>query len=129
MEKKLVVTFPFGDPGTNKSNSMIAIIGSDYAQDEGCPIYVSIDVCADEHLELVWVGIEKGESPSTLGIARGAVEWAVEHWIAELWVVTAEPLLETATRNLEEEIRKAGADIVVCVCPKVSEIPSADYLV
>lgn len=128
MKRQLVVAFPFGDPGTSKSNRMIANIGSDYARGKGCPIYVPIDVWADKHLWLIWADMEKGESPSILEIAQGAVKWALENRIEELWVVTTKSLIKTATENLEVEIRKAGCDITVYVCPEVLKIPENDWI-
>ena len=120
MEKVGIVAFAFGVPHTIKANRHIAKIASKKALEFHAQVYTQSDISIDAlgfDIEVTYAKEEFGNSPPTLRIARGAVQWAIQNRLRGLWVVAAEPHLIRALRDLRRAADEAGVgqiDIRTC---------------
>jgi hypothetical protein len=104
--KNLVVAFAFGIPETTIANTEIALIAEKWAANLECPIYTQ----SEEYLHFDPVlcpnVIQTKEDPGlpapTLRIARGAVAYAIENGISQIFVVCAKPHLWRCLRDLHK---------------------------
>jgi hypothetical protein len=123
LNKSAVVAFAFGVPHSIRSNQRIA----DMARDSPL-IYTQRDIRIKNPVGRVDYTEEKeGEPPPTLRIARGAVQWAMNLGITELWIACALPHLWRCRRDLEYAIEEAGGEITVWICEEVMEYPMSSW--
>lgn len=105
MRKAGVVAFAFGMPGTILSNRRIAEIATKKARELNAPVYTQLDVFVGKDVRVERIKQKCIDNPpSTLRIARGAVEWAKRNDITELWIVAAKPHLWRARRDVQEVV-------------------------
>lgn len=109
-----VIAFAFGTPQSLRSNVRLARWATRFADrstnGNSFPIFTQHDILIDEDVyDVTYVhGEFRGKAPSTLRIAREAVEWAQERGIDSLWVIAAKPHLDRALRDLQWAARDAG---------------------
>jgi len=120
---KGIVAFAFGAPCTIESNKRIARIASHKAHEFGAPVYTQCDIFIEHGIEVY--NCEEIESlpPPTLRIARGAVQWAQEQRLSELWIVAAQPHLWRCLRDLERAVRETEAQIKILACEEIWYYP------
>jgi len=116
MEKNGVVAFAFGAPETILSNRRIALIASRAARTFNAPVYTQVDIKLKPEIEVEYIEEKPGRPPSTLRIARGAVQWAKKNKFEVLLIVAAAPHLWRCQRDLKYAVLEAKAGIVVQVC-------------
>lgn len=116
MRKGGIVAFAFGSPGTILPNKRIAQIATDQSKRLELPIYTQQDVLIEEDVSVERVAEKPGKPPSTLCIARGAIQWAIQNGISQLWVVAAKPHLYRAIRDLRcaAEESRVNMDLLAC---------------
>jgi len=68
---------------------------------------------------VVYTEEKQGSPPPTLRIARGAVKWAKESGLEDLWIVAAEPHLWRCTRDLIYAVKEMRAQIGVFICEDI----------
>lgn len=117
-----IVAFAFGTPSTIWSNKQIANIASRKAQELGIPIYTQRDVPVPIRGGVETIRIEEkfGKPPSTLRIARAAVQWAIECGFTTLLVMAAKPHLPRALRDIERTIQESGMVLKVCAFEEIN---------
>jgi len=116
-----VVAFAFGVPSSIRSNRLIALIASKRARELDCRVYTQFDVNILPGIETTYINQQDNNPPTTLRIARGAVQWAVIHRLTELWIVAAKPCLDRALRDVQQTIREIEAEIKVYVCAEINQ--------
>ena len=121
MEKVGVVAFAFGTPYTTVANRRIAAIASKKARELNCQVYTQFDVRVEKDIEVKYTEEEFGNPPPTLRIARGAVNWAIQNGINQLMIVAAKPLIWRATRDIQEAIFEAEAEVKIEIGSEVCQ--------
>jgi hypothetical protein len=111
-----VVAFAFGVPWTIIPNLRIAEIASQLSRELDAPIYTQLDVRPDRGLVVEYAEEAPGSPPPTLRIARGAINWAKQNWLTDLWVVAAKPHLWRALRDVREANKEAHMSLGI-LCP------------
>jgi hypothetical protein len=112
-----VVAFAFGVPNTLPGNRAIAAAASAKARSIGGPVYTQQDVLPlDDQVEAVQVAEHHPDRVPTLRIARGAVRWAKDRRLSELWVCAAPPHRARAMRDLRFACAEACAPISLKLC-------------
>ena len=106
-----IVAFAFGVPWSILPNVRIAEIASELSRELEAPIYTQLDVRPDEGLVVEYTEEEPGSPPPTLRIARGAVQWAKQNGLTELWVVAAKPHLWRVLRDVREANKEVHANL------------------
>lgn len=122
-----VVAFAFGVPDSINSNVCIASIAQQQACEVEGPIYTQRDVRVKPDVEVKYTEEEPNNPPPTLRIARGAVRWAQQLGLDELWIACAKPHLWRCKRDLEFAVREAGAQITVRVCEDIERYPENEW--
>ena len=119
------MAFAFGVPSTIRSNQLIAEIAEKKAKELEAPIYTQcdIDIKSNDVIQVTNTPEESGSPPSTLRMARGAVSWAEELGLEELWIAAAEPHLWRCERDLLYAVGEASSQIDVCVCEDIRKYP------
>ncbi|MFA6365507.1 MAG: hypothetical protein WCW78_03865 [Candidatus Paceibacterota bacterium] len=120
MAGKGIVAFAFGTPENISSNQYIARIAAFKAMGFKAPVYTQSDIRLPSDIPVTYTEEISGEPPSTLRIARGAVQWAKELGFYELWTVAAKPHLRRCIRDMKRAIRESGASIQVQACEEIS---------
>ena len=122
-----IVAFSFGVPHTIRSNRQIAEIASNKSEDLGdVPIFTQPDVQFKSGIRVEYIpGEQPGNPPTTLRVARGAVQWAKEKGLNQLLVVAAEPHLWRALRDTKKAVGELGLRIEVWPCK--NEIKQYSY--
>ena len=127
MKKQGVVAFAFGAPETVTSNKWIHCIAARKAKKLNASVYTQRDVLVLSGTitlgDVTCIEEESGNPPSTLRIARGAVRWAKEHGIVELWVVAALPHLSRCLRDMKMAVCEMGGGIVILTCEEIKNYP------
>ncbi|MBI2010933.1 MAG: hypothetical protein HYS89_01725 [Candidatus Colwellbacteria bacterium] len=118
-----IVAFAFGAPSSIRSNQLIGQIATGEAWGLKAPIYTQLDIHIESGVEVTYADEKPGEPPTTLRIARGAVGWAKQRGLTELWVAAAAPHLWRAWRDLRKAVREAGGGIHVRPCPEIELYP------
>jgi hypothetical protein len=122
-----LVAFAFGVPNTLRSNRSIAAAASAKAVDLGCPLYTQRDILPiAPNIELELVQEDYPRRVPTLRIALGAVRWAIDKGLGELWVCAADAHLPRCLRDVRFALQKANAAINVRVCTFAENYPP-DY--
>ena len=93
----------------------------------GAPVYTQLDVRVELRVEVSYTSEKAGNSPPTLRIARGAVEWAKQRGFKELWIVAAKPHLWRALRDTKQAVREIGEEIKVRACTEVWWYPEDSW--
>ena len=125
MKKAGIVAFGFGCPDIILSNVYIAIVAREKAWELKAPIYTQKDVCIQsDDLLIKYTEEQVGNPPPTLRIARGAVCWAKNQGIEEIWIVAAEPHLWRCIRDIKYAVKEIGIQISVKVCTAIHEFPT-----
>ncbi len=122
-----IVAFAFGVPETIRSNQRIAEIASEKACELDALVYTQLDIRVKPRIQVEYIEEKPGNPPSTLRIAREAVQWAKRHRITELWVVAAKPHLWRALRDVQQAVREVGARIEVRVCEEIEQYPEDSW--
>ncbi len=122
-----IVAFAFGVPETIRSNQRIAQIASQKARELGAPVYTQLDIRVESGIEVNYTDEKPGNPPPTLRIAQGAIQWAEQRRLNELWVAAAEPHLWRCVRDLTQSVREAGVPIAICVCQKIYRFPENEW--
>lgn len=125
--KKMVVAFAFGAPSSIGSNRCIALIARRKAEKLSATVYAQLDVGIGSGLTVEHPDRISGTPPSTLLIARKAVQWAKRKGVRELWVSAASPHLWRCLRDLKYAIRQEKVQIEVCVCAEIERYPEEWY--
>lgn len=112
------MAFAFGSPSTILSNRRIAQIALEKSLKLNAPIYTQIDVCIKDNILVDYIIQRDSYPPTTLQIAKGAVQWAKESGFSELWIVAAMPHLWRCKRDLAGVIRETKAEIKIKICEK-----------
>src|SRR5262245_39959027 len=104
-----VVAFAFGFPHALPGNRAIARAASAKARSVGGPVYTQRDFLPlDDRIEVALVEEQYPVRVPTLRIARGAVQWAKNRGLSELWVCAAPPHLARAMRDMRFACEEAG---------------------
>lgn len=129
MHKAGIVTFAFGVPNTIRSNQWLVQITRAKARQLSAPVYTQEDFGVDPQpgLFITYTEEERGKPPPTLRIARGAVQWAKQRQITELWIVAARPHLKRCIRDLKYAVTEDKADITVRVSQGIFMFPAAEW--
>lgn len=114
-----IVALEFGVDWTIRSNRIIGQIASKKARELNAPIYAQLNVRLESGAQVTWA---PGEDP-TLRVVRGAVQWALQRGIDEVWIVAARPHLRRTLRDMREAIHECGAQIDVHICSDVYSHP------
>jgi len=122
-----IVAFAFGAPETILPNQRIARIAAKKARELNCRVYTQLDIRVEEGIPMEYTEEEPGNPPSTLRIARGAVQWAKRHRLTKLWVVAAKPHLWRAVRDVERAGREVGAQIEIRACKEIEQYPGDSW--
>ena len=122
-----IVAFAFGVPCIIRSNQFIAYIASWQARNFGAPVYTQLDVCIEPGIEVQYTDEQADSPPSTLQIARGAIQWAKHLGFTELWIVAAKPHLWRCIRDLTYAVQEAGVQIRICVCQEIEHYPEDQW--
>lgn len=124
-----IVAFAFGLPARIRSNEHIARITLQKAQELQAPIYTQFHTFYLKPLEfdVTYTQEKPGQPPPTLRIARGAVEWASEKGLKELWIAAAKPHMWRCLRDLEYAAKEAGLEIKIKVCEEIEQIPEEEW--
>lgn len=118
-----IVAFAFGVPFTIKPNRVIAQIASKNAKEFNAPVYTQRDVYITSNIQVEYTKEDFSNPPPTLRIARGAIKWAKQLRLTELWVVAAKPHLWRVIRDMKRVVWEAGARIEIHVCKEVEQFP------
>jgi hypothetical protein len=119
-----IVAFAFGSPCGLPSNQRLAEIAATMAKLLQCPIYTQQDLGPIAGgIEVTLTAEDFPKRVPTLRIARGAVGWARERAIDELWLCAAGPHVPRVTRDLRFAIGEAGASIQLRTCAGIDEPP------
>ena len=120
-----IVAFAFGTPDSIFPNWLIAKITLRKARELNAPIYtqrdIRINVLMEPRIEVRYIKEKPDNPPPTLRIARGAVQWAKQHRLTELWVVAAKPHLWRVLRDVQQSVQEDGALIEVHVCEEIKQ--------
>ncbi|MDP2918518.1 MAG: hypothetical protein Q8N68_03390, partial [bacterium] len=109
-------------------NLELAKIASDKAEELKAPVYTQSDIIIiRKGIEVVYIKEEPDNPPPTLRIARGAVKWAKEKGITELWIVAARPHSWRAMRDMKEAVRESKIQIAVYICEKIYDVPASEW--
>lgn len=112
-----IVAFAFGVPWSIRSNRCIASIASEKARELGAPVYTQKDIRVNSGVEVTYTNEGSGDNPpTTLRVARGAVEWAKRRKFTKLWIVAAGPHIGRCIRDIMCAVREAKTSIKVSVC-------------
>lgn len=118
----------FGVPGTLWSNRCIAEIASRRAATLRAPVFTQLGIQMEPGIETVQIpGEYQDHWANTMQMAFGAVEWARERGITELWLAAAKPHVPRCVRDLSYAIRSSGADITFKLCPEIEEYTNSDW--
>lgn len=118
-----IVAFAFGAPDTIRPNQWIAEIASQKSRKLNAPVYTQCDVLIKPEIQVEYTEEEPGSLPTTLRMARGAVQWAKQNKFTELWVVAALPHLWRVMRDIKEAIREAEVQINIYFCEEITQHP------
>ena len=119
--KSLIIAFAFGAPANIRSNERIAEIASQKASRLNALIYTQEDVpIKNKKFTVVRISQKREDLPPTLRIARGAVLWAKEHGVKELWIVAAPPHLPRVLRDLKEALKESETKRKIKTCQEVA---------
>jgi len=127
MAKQGVVAFAFGVPATILSNRRIAEMASKKARELGALVYTQRDVQVGSGISVYYIEERPGNPPPTLRIARGAVKWAQERELKELWIACAMPHLRRCERDLRYAIIEAGAKVKMRFCLEIIRYPEGSW--
>ena len=95
----LIVVFAFGAPAQLWPNRQLAKIAARLAAENHTHIYRQWDVTVGNSVRLT--SELPGRPPSTLELARGAMEWASEREVRQVIVVAAKPHIKRCVHDLE----------------------------
>lgn len=123
-----IVAFAFGVPYTIKSNILLAEIASKNACEFNAPVYTQRDIRLMDGIEVEYIEEDNGNPPSTLQIARGAIQWAKRKRLVRLMIVAAKPHLWRVLRDLNRAVDEDNGvpQIRIYICDEVSD-SSEDY--
>lgn len=121
-----IIAFAFGVPNTISSNQRISQIASRKAREMNALVYTQLDVLIEHGIEVEYINEQPGNPPSTLQIARAAIQWAQQRKLNKLWIVAAKPHLWRALRDVKKAVREAKGTIEVYVCSEDIEQYSED---
>ena len=116
-----IVAFAFGTPDSIFPNWRIAQITLRKARELDGRVYTQLDIRVEKGVPVEYTEEEPGNPPPTLRIARGAVQWAKQHRLTELWVVAAKPHLWRVLRDVQQSVQEDGALIEVHVCEEIKQ--------
>ena len=116
-----IVAFAFGTPDSIFPNWLIAKITLRKARELDGRVYTQLDIRVEKGVPVEYTEEEPGNPPPTLRIARGAVQWAKQHRLTELWVVAAKPHLWRVLRDVQQSVQEDGALIEVHVCEEIKQ--------
>ena len=116
-----IVAFAFGTPDSIFPNWRIAQITLRKARELDGRVYAQLDIRVEKGVPVEYTEEEPGNPPPTLRIARGAVQWAKQHRLTELWVVAAKPHLWRVLRDVQQSVQEDGALIEVHVCEEIKQ--------
>ena len=124
MAKAGIVAFAFGVPANIRSNNLIAQIAANKALSLKAPVFTHLDIqFSKSDYGVIDVERIKEEEPdyppSTLQIARAAVDWARQRGIRELWIVAAVPHVWRCERDLKYAVSGVNASIKIQVCGEI----------
>lgn len=122
-----IVAQAFGVPEGILSNRRIAKIASRKALELGAPVYTQLDVRLKPGVKVEYTDEKLGNPPTTLRIARGAVQWARKQELTELWVSAAKPHLWRCLRDLKRAVREAGVKIEIRACEEIEQYPEDEW--
>lgn len=122
-----IVAFAFGTPCTILANKRIAEIAAKKSRELNAPVYTQLDVCIEAGIRTTYTQEDPGNPPPTLPIAQGAIRWANQQGVKELWIVAAKPHLWRALRDTRQAIREAKAQIGVHVCTEIEQYPEDSW--
>ncbi len=132
-----VVAFAFGAPSKIRSNQIIGRIASQIASElKAVGIYTQADINiegeikvrqTEDAIEIHQINEEFGNPPPTLRIARGAIKWAKESGIRDIWIVAAEPHIWRALRDTQKAAREAGLIINIWATPRINQYKELDW--
>ena len=117
MKQALIVAFAFGKPYSILSNRRIAEIAIKKAKELDAEIFTQYDVLIKADLEFQYIDKINKEVPTTLGLARKAVEYAVKEKYKNIWVAAALPHLSRCMRDMWcviHELKVVGLNVFVC---------------
>lgn len=127
---KGIVAFAFGMPATIQPNRRIAKIAAEKAHELNAPIYTQLDIRVplESGVQVEYIEGEKlGSPPSTLRIARGAIEWAKRNQITDLFIVAAKPHLRRVLRDIEKAARENKVRIKVHPSEEIEQYPADSW--
>lgn len=129
MKKIGIVAFAFGAPSVICSNDLIARIASWKAREFNAPVYTQLDVRIEPGIMVEFADEIPGDPPPTLRIARGAIRWAKQRGLTELWIVAAQPHIWRCARDLAESVREAGGgwQISIRICDEIDQYPEDSW--
>ena len=118
-----IVAFTFGTPYTLRTNQFISRLAFQKARRIDAPVYTQLDIDSSWGFQqkTTYTPEIAGHAPPTLRICRGAVQWAKQLSLSELWIVCARPHLWRCKKDLEYAIHEAAADISIHVCEEIKE--------
>ncbi len=116
MVRSGIVAFAFGTPSSIQSNVRIASMAVQRVRLHSGLVYTQRDVPLDPDIPVVFTPEESGSPPPTLRICRGAVRWARQEKLDELWIAAAGPHLWRCRRDLLRAIDEVGIDLAVRIC-------------
>jgi hypothetical protein len=126
--KSVVVAFAFGVPNTLPSNCLIARIAGQKAKSLGAPVYTQRDVVPlPSGIELALTEEDYPKRVPTLRIARGAIRWAKQYGVEEIWLCAAAPHLARAARDLKYALGEADTCMTVDICEEIYEYPENEH--
>lgn len=123
-----VVAFAFGVPETIPPNKRISRIAAQKTlQLGGAPLYTQHDVHAEKGIDVEYTEEQNNNPPSTLRLARNAVQWARSRNLTDLWVVAAQPHLWRCIRDLRHSIQERNAPIWIHICKEIESYPESEW--
>ena len=123
-----IVAFTFGIPSTLPSNRRIAQIASTKARElNNAPVYTQLLIQVEPGIPVNYTEEKLGNFPPTLRIARGAVQWAKQRKLTQLWIVAAKPHLWRALRDVRQTIRENKVQIEIHACQEIEQCPEDSW--
>ena len=127
MKRPGIVVQAFGAPHSILSNRRLAEIASEKARELKAPVYTQLDIVVEPDIEVEHTKEKYGSPPPTLRIARGAVRWAKQRGITELWIIAAKPHSWRVLRDIRRGISEARENIEVHICEEVGQYPEDSW--